>query len=78
MRHRICSHISNPTGPSQHLSFSIHHEGGFANGTDALCLLLGELHVGDMDILLGTVRGVSLDSVTAKRFFVRSQPLETR
>ncbi|MEM9238532.1 MAG: DUF779 domain-containing protein [Pseudomonadota bacterium] len=41
----------------EHGQVSIHHEGGYANGTNAMCLLIGELRVGDMDILLGTVRG---------------------
>ena len=50
---RLLEHIQN-----QHGQVSIHHEGGYANGTDAMCLPLGELKVDDKDILLGTVRGV--------------------
>ena len=36
---------------------SFHHEGGYGNGTDAMCLPLGEMRVSDVDILIGTVLG---------------------
>ncbi|MEL6648280.1 MAG: DUF779 domain-containing protein [Pseudomonadota bacterium] len=40
-----------------HGAVSFHHEGGYSNGADALCLPLGELRVGDKDTLLGTILG---------------------
>ncbi|MEM6847082.1 MAG: DUF779 domain-containing protein [Pseudomonadota bacterium] len=42
---------------NDHGAVSFHHEGGYSNGGDALCLPLGELRVGDKDILLGTIMG---------------------
>ncbi|MEL7211105.1 MAG: DUF779 domain-containing protein [Pseudomonadota bacterium] len=41
----------------KHGEVSIHHEGGYANGSDAMCLPVGELRISDRDILLGVVAG---------------------
>lgn len=48
----LLSRIQREHGP-----VSIHHEGGYVSGTDAMCLPLGELRIGDRDILLGVVSG---------------------
>lgn len=41
----------------KHGEVSIHYEGGYASGSDAMCLPVGEMRVSDRDILLGVVAG---------------------
>lgn len=45
---------------SRHGAISLHHQGGYASGTETMCLPLGELRTGDGDILLGVVEGVPI------------------
>lgn len=45
---------------AKHGDVSLHHQGGYASGTDAMCLPLGELRTGDGDILLGVVEGAPI------------------
>ena len=35
---------------------SFHHQGGYANGADTMCLPMGEMRTGDGDILLGVIQ----------------------
>ena len=42
---------------AEHGKVSIHHQGGYANGSDAMCLPFKELRIGKGDILLGVVQG---------------------
>lgn len=43
-----------------HGPVSIHHQGGYANGADTLCLPVGEMRTGDGDVLLGTVQNTPI------------------
>jgi len=43
-----------------HGPVSIHHQGGYANGADTLCLPAGEMRTGNGDVLLGVIQNAPI------------------